>query len=90
MSPTVMDEDPFVVVLATAQEAEEAGHLDVAGVLWQNVQMVRGLETASCLLLALRIQEVVLFIEAWEEAERVPVQDVVEEEMDCFRDQVTQ
>ena len=64
-----MDKDPFMAVLATTQEAEEAGHLDVAEVLQQNVQMARGVEIASCLPLALRMWEVVLFVEACEEAE---------------------
>ena len=36
----------------------------------------------------MRIREVMLFVEAQEEAERVPVQDMVEEEMDCFMDQI--
>lgn len=90
MSPNVTDKDPFTAVLATTQEAKEAGHLDVVEVLRQNIQMARGVETAGHLLLVLRIWEVVLFVEAQKKTEQVPMQDVVKEEMDCFRGQVAQ
>lgn len=52
--------------------------------------MARGVETAGHLLLVLRIWEVVLFVEAQKKTEQVPMQDVVKEEMDCFRGQVAQ
>ena len=54
MSPTVMKDNPFAEALATAQEAK-VGCLDVMTVLWNNVQMLRGVETARGLFCVLGV-----------------------------------
>ena len=64
---------------------------DLAAVLQRNLAISRGLHIVDTLLLALYVQEVLNF-DWWEQertAEGAPAQDqVVEGEMDCFRDSV--
>ena len=75
----------------TVYRMEARGWGDLAVVLQRNLVISWGLHVVDTLLLALRVWEVLNF-EWWEcerMAEEVPVQDqVVEGEMDCFRDLV--
>ena len=65
---------------------EAVGQGVLAAVLTRNLAISRGLRAVDALLLALRVQEVQNF-ELWEQArtaERVPAQDLVGGEQDCF------
>ena len=81
MSPTVVEKDPFTEVLDTANQAEDIGHYEFTAVLWQNVEMLRGVESISCLLHAFRVHDIVMFWRTHGSTELVLAQDV---EMDCF------
>ena len=52
-SPTVVEEDPFTEVLDITNQAEELDCPKFTMVLWQNVEMLRGVEAAGCLLCVL-------------------------------------
>lgn len=73
--------------LDIANQTEEVGHPKLAVVLWQNIQLSRGVDAAGSLLLVLRTHEVKLFRRAQERANEAPAQDV---EMDCFGFEVSQ
>ena len=70
-------------------EAQDQG--DLAVVLWRNLVISWGLCVVNALLLALQGQKVLNFeqCEAERVAKGVPAQDqVVESEIDCFRDSI--
>ena len=73
----------------TVCQMEDQGQGNLAVVLRRNLAISWCLRTVDTLLLALRVWEVRNF-ELWEQSRRakeVPAQDqVVEGEMDCFRD----
>ena len=80
----------FDVFLARSEDMvhqmEAVGQGDLAVVLTRNLAISRGLRVVDALLLALHVQEVQNF-ELWEQeraAERVPAQDWVRGEQDCF------
>ena len=81
MSLTVMEEDPFVEVLDTANQAEEISHLEFTMVPQQNMEMLRRVESTGHLLHAFRVHNVEMFRRAQESTELVPAQDI---KMDCF------
>ena len=88
MSPTAIEEDPFVEVLDIALNAEGLGHQDVAKVLCHNVGVVRNLQLSERVLQVMRARTILLFKD-WREREgleHAPAQDLVE--TDCFGGQL--
>ena len=79
--PTVMEEDPFVEVLDTTNQAKDISCHEFAAVLRQNVKMAREVESIGCLLHTFRVHDVKVFWRTQESMELVLAQDV---EMDCF------
>ena len=75
----------------SVHQMEAQGQGDLAVVLWRNLVISQGLCAVDTLLLALCVWEILSF-DQWEQeraAEEAPAQDqVVEGELDCFRDSI--